>query len=580
MIEAGKTAFFFLALLPCLTCPPAQAQDRPILAVFDIEDRGANLETEALANLSEYLSIKLVECGYQVIPNAQIKELLVAEKKNSYRECYDQTCQVALGRELAAQKMLSSRLLKIGTGCKLTSALYDLSRSAAEQAASASSECGEEALIAPIEEIAAQLCAALAANRETQARASEKAASDFEQALRGAQKIRGGKERVRQAWIATSQIAGDPLVPIATRAELVKKFLTEFEEENPYAAQAQGLLSELLPATLVVETDPPGAMALLNESTIGQTPLVRRVKAGSYRVSAVLTGFSSESQKVNLEPGQETRVRLAMTDERQSTLVVSTFPTEAKVEITRGTEFIPADRSPKGIPLDAGTYEIAASAEGYVPQKKQVTLKHGVKTEVELTLKAIPPGRLVVKTEPPGALARLRQVGDRSSLSKTSPLLDLGTTPLETKLLAGRYKVEALLDGYEDAGQVVDIRSATSNEISLSLVRIYPMNPYKKWGHVAFWGGLGLAAFGGVSAVVAKSAAEDDWNGDASAADRSRTWAGLMYTGLGVGGAGLITGIVLWALSPGDKEWFDQREAALSVEPGSAGATISASWKW
>ena len=38
--------------------------------------------------------------------------------------------------------------------------------------------------------------------------------------------------------------------------------------------------------------------------------------------------------------------------------------------------------------------------------------------------------------------------------------------------------------------------------------RVYPMNPYKQWGHAAFWTGLGFAAFGGGRDLAGPSGAE------------------------------------------------------------------------
>lgn len=79
------------------------------------------------------------------------------------------------------------------------------------------------------------------------------------------------------------------------------------------------------------------------------------------------------------------------------------------------------------------------------------------------------------------------------------------------------------------------------------------MNNYRLWGHVAFWSGLAIAGFGGVSTFMAKQAA-DDYQAGNNAADaeaRNRTWGSLAVTGFAVGGLAMATGAVLWILDPG-----------------------------
>ena len=138
------------------------AQDRPIVAVFEMQDRGSGLEPEVLKKLTSYLAARLVEGGYQVIPQAQIRERLLDQKKESYKPCHDESCQIELGRELAAQKTLATQILKIGNTCRITATLYDLKKSAAERGATAGGACQLDLLLGALEEIAAKLCEPLA----------------------------------------------------------------------------------------------------------------------------------------------------------------------------------------------------------------------------------------------------------------------------------------------------------------------------------------------------------------------------------------------------------------------------------
>jgi hypothetical protein len=145
-------------LIGLLTVPAvAGAADRSILALFDMEDRGSGLSPETLENLTEYLSALMTEGGFQVIPREQLRERLQEQKKTSYKDCFDQSCQIELGRELAAQKTLATKVLKIADECRVTGTLFDLRKAATENAATEKAACTEKDLLRAIEAVVAKL---------------------------------------------------------------------------------------------------------------------------------------------------------------------------------------------------------------------------------------------------------------------------------------------------------------------------------------------------------------------------------------------------------------------------------------
>lgn len=156
---------WLICIFGWLCCGRAYSQDEqkegpqgPIVAVFDIEERGAALGREALKDLTDFLAARLAEGGYQVIPRAEIVRRLLDQKRESYRECYDESCQIELGRELAAQKSLSAQLLKVGEKCQLTGVLYDLKKSTTELAATAEGGCSRDSVLESIKDLAYKLC--------------------------------------------------------------------------------------------------------------------------------------------------------------------------------------------------------------------------------------------------------------------------------------------------------------------------------------------------------------------------------------------------------------------------------------
>jgi len=88
---------------------------------------------------------------YQVVPRDQLKKRLVAQKANSYRRCYERSCQIEIGKELAAQKTLATQVIKLGSKCGITGTLFDLKRAAAERAATVRGGCSEDEIVTSLE---------------------------------------------------------------------------------------------------------------------------------------------------------------------------------------------------------------------------------------------------------------------------------------------------------------------------------------------------------------------------------------------------------------------------------------------
>jgi ankyrin repeat protein len=128
-----------------------QKQPPSIVAVFDVETKGVKLKKDFIDGLSSLLAMKLAEHGnYKVVPRDSLKARLAEQKTESYKVCYDQNCQIELGRELAAEKTLSCQIIKLGSQCSITVALYDLKSAATEKAATASSGCQEDNLVSSL----------------------------------------------------------------------------------------------------------------------------------------------------------------------------------------------------------------------------------------------------------------------------------------------------------------------------------------------------------------------------------------------------------------------------------------------
>lgn len=112
---------------------PLPPNERPIIAVMDIEDRGGALEAQVLDSLTDYLRASLVASGrFSVVDKSrqsQAREKMIkAEKAESYKTCYDRSCQIPLGQALAADSVLSINLGSMGSKLIIRAEIVDLAR--------------------------------------------------------------------------------------------------------------------------------------------------------------------------------------------------------------------------------------------------------------------------------------------------------------------------------------------------------------------------------------------------------------------------------------------------------------------
>ena len=117
------------------------AEARPaVVAVFELQN-SSELKKELVSELTEHLRVKLAEPGtVRVVDKSeqeqQLRKLVEEQRKDSYKTCYDDSCQVPLGRELAADKILRGKITKFGRAYLLNVELIDLASGASMAAAS------------------------------------------------------------------------------------------------------------------------------------------------------------------------------------------------------------------------------------------------------------------------------------------------------------------------------------------------------------------------------------------------------------------------------------------------------------
>jgi hypothetical protein len=139
---------------------PRKAESVLVVAAFDVQDGSGSLNPEALAQLSEYLAVKLTETSrFRVIPRTQILDRLRQTKSDSHAVCVDEACHIEIGKNLAASKSLATKLIKVGDNCVLASTMFDLKTETTEKAASVTTGCGINSMLGGVDELTKKLAA-------------------------------------------------------------------------------------------------------------------------------------------------------------------------------------------------------------------------------------------------------------------------------------------------------------------------------------------------------------------------------------------------------------------------------------
>ena len=142
------------------TAPGVASAAPEVVAVFAIQDSTSSFTPAEIEQLSGYLAAKIAEGErYTIVPRSEMTAAIRRTQKETYDSCYDESCQIDIGRELAAQKALQTQLIKLGTKCAVTATLYDLTTAASERSTTAKSVCDVDSLVAALEEVARTLTA-------------------------------------------------------------------------------------------------------------------------------------------------------------------------------------------------------------------------------------------------------------------------------------------------------------------------------------------------------------------------------------------------------------------------------------
>ncbi|MCA9555416.1 MAG: hypothetical protein KC933_35635 [Myxococcales bacterium] len=131
-----------------------------VMGMRDMRGEGA-AEAKELESLTRQLYLLATRRGLTTVDRGvqarELERIVKDAQKESYRECYDESCQIELGKALAASHLLVSELDSFGEECTLGWQILDLSQEATVCAWRARGRCDSRSLLDMTESVAAQL---------------------------------------------------------------------------------------------------------------------------------------------------------------------------------------------------------------------------------------------------------------------------------------------------------------------------------------------------------------------------------------------------------------------------------------
>ena len=208
--------------------------------------------------------------------------------------------------------------------------------------------------------------------------------------------------------------------------------------------------------SLKVFSDPAGAEIVIDNKTIGVTPLkIINVDAGERSMELLLQGYTTFKSNVQITTNETQNISVTL--KPLAFISVKAQPASASI-IINGTLAGTGEVSRREVP--AGDVSLSIEAPGYDGYKETLSLKPGEFQAVNKTLITIF-GALAVTTVPPGATISIN--GQPS-----------GTTPFRNdSLMPGNYRLRLELQGYEPLEGKVVLKTGEPLTIEKRMVSIY-----------------------------------------------------------------------------------------------------------
>lgn len=444
---------------------PLLAQDKPILAVMDVEDKTGKFKRGDLEGATDYLRTKLVESGrYQVVDKTRQgeKRTLVAKdlRRESHSPCYDRTCRIKLGQALAADRMLACAVTAVGSTCILGCEVTKLETEAVVTAASARFKCNADALLGGVGRAAVRLAGGKGKSpspednervvegkiggtpEEWQPEAAQRVIVKLSSTPAGAVVLADGKLLCQTTPCSKTMTTGSHEISMEIEGD---RYLPK--KDVVTVGKGVSVDWKLTPnfGLLTVKSEPSGLDVKVDGKVVGKTPLEKlEVSIGGHEVLVTSKCHYDAGERVNVERGRQRNVLVAA-KERQGAIAVEASNAAgnsiaAKVYVDEQL----VGRAPGVFKVSVCARTLTVVRTGYMEFTKTVSLQERRTTDVAATLRALPDkeskGIVAKKLKTPFVVrtrkkVKVRNVAElfRAIASNTTVVLAPGTYVLSEK---------------------------------------------------------------------------------------------------------------------------------------------------
>lgn len=156
---------------------------KPKLAVMSIDDQSGKLSEKVKNAATTLLRTHLSSSGQFIVIDATrqqkvLKDIIKEKKKESYKMCYDDNCQIPLGQALSADTILRSTVTELGGTFSLGIELVDLAKEAVTKAASFEFDGTEKGILGAVKQVVDEITVKSAAEQEKQKELERKKATE------------------------------------------------------------------------------------------------------------------------------------------------------------------------------------------------------------------------------------------------------------------------------------------------------------------------------------------------------------------------------------------------------------------
>jgi NitT/TauT family transport system substrate-binding protein len=125
----------------------AGAEEDTVVAVFPVSTVNLDAGEVLRQSMWAYIEARIAESpGYRVVPHGALEAAIRARHQAYLSQRYDPETQAEVGRQVAASKTVTTRIIRLVDLCKVSVTVFDIARQVSTEAAGAEGPCHERAL--------------------------------------------------------------------------------------------------------------------------------------------------------------------------------------------------------------------------------------------------------------------------------------------------------------------------------------------------------------------------------------------------------------------------------------------------